>query len=107
MNHVAQTIVAAAALIVASATPATALAADVSFDGLQPVEGANVAMAYIDPDADFSVFKRVVILEPLVAFRSNWQRDQNRAEDRRSEEPPTDELVPAHPHQRQAVQRSQ
>jgi len=56
-----------------------ALGADVSFDGLERIEGANVAMAYIDPDADFSVFKRVVILEPAVAFRSNWQRDQNRS----------------------------
>ena len=35
-------------------------------------------MAYIDPEADFSVFTRVAILEPMVAFRSNWQRDQNR-----------------------------
>jgi hypothetical protein len=48
------------------------------FDGLVPLEGGRVAMAYVDPNADFSVFKRVMILEPYVAFRSNWQRDQNR-----------------------------
>jgi hypothetical protein len=53
-----------------------------SFDNLVVVEGAAVNMAYIDPDADFSVFKRVVILEPFVAFRSNWQRDQNRSRSR-------------------------
>lgn len=53
-----------------------------SFDNLVPVEGASVNMAYIDPDADFSVFKRVAMLEPLVAFRSNWQRDQNRSRSR-------------------------
>lgn len=46
---------------------------------LVPVEDPRVAMAYIDPRADFSVFKRVAILEPMVAFRSNWQRDQNRS----------------------------
>jgi len=28
------------------------------------------------------VFKRVAILEPFVAFRSNWQRDQNRSRTR-------------------------
>jgi hypothetical protein len=28
------------------------------------------------------VFKRVAILEPYVAFRSNWQRDQNRSRTR-------------------------
>ena len=47
-------------------------------DGLVPVEGAKVAAAFIDPKADFSVFARVRILEPQVAFRDNWQRDQNR-----------------------------
>ena len=49
-----------------------------TFDNLVAVEESAVAMAYIDPDFDFSVFKRVAILEPLVAFRANWQRDQNR-----------------------------
>jgi hypothetical protein len=53
-----------------------------TFDGLEPVKGARVAMAYVDPNADFSVFKRVAILDPFVAFRSNWQRDQNRSRTR-------------------------
>jgi hypothetical protein len=54
----------------------------VSFDGLVVVEGSRVHMAYIDPDADFSVFHRVAILDPHVAFRSNWQRDVNRSRSR-------------------------
>ncbi|MEP5567675.1 MAG: DUF3313 family protein [Halioglobus sp.] len=54
----------------------------VTFDNLVPVEDAAVASAFIDPNADFSVFKRVAILEPYVAFRSNWQRDQNRSRSR-------------------------
>ncbi len=49
-----------------------------TFDNLVPVEDPTVAMAYIDPDADFSVFKRIAVLEPHVSFRANWQRDQNR-----------------------------
>lgn len=56
--------------------------ANTTFDGLVPLEGAAAAMAYIDPAADFSVFERVAILEPLVAFRSNWLRDQNRSRSR-------------------------
>jgi hypothetical protein len=52
--------------------------ANFSFDGLQAVEGAPVARVYINPEADFSVYTRVMILEPIVAFRSDWQRDQNR-----------------------------
>jgi hypothetical protein len=42
--------------------------ANVSFDGLVPVEESRVYMAYIDPNADFSVFQRVAILDPHVAF---------------------------------------
>lgn len=53
-----------------------------SFDGLVAIEDSNVAAAFINPDADFSVFQRVAILEPTVAFRSNWQRDQNRSRSR-------------------------
>jgi len=53
-----------------------------TYDNLVPVEDPTVAVAFIDPEADFSVFKRVAILEPLVAFRSNWQRDQNRSRSR-------------------------
>ncbi len=49
------------------------------FENLVAVEGAPVAMAFIDPKADFGSFKRVMILDPYVSFRANWQRDQNRA----------------------------
>jgi hypothetical protein len=62
----------------------TALAKDSarSFDDLVPVKGARVYSAYINPEADFGVFKRVAILDPFVSFRSNWQRDQNRSRTR-------------------------
>lgn len=56
-----------------------ATAVNIPFDDLVPVKDPKVAMAYINPEADFSVFKRVAIMEPFVAFRSNWQRDQNRS----------------------------
>ena len=67
------------------ALPLTAFAAEdenTSFGGLVPVEGASVGMAYVDPEADFSVFTRVMILDPYVSFRSNWRRDQNRSRSR-------------------------
>ena len=56
--------------------------ANMTFDGLVVVEDSRVYKAYIDPNADFSVFKRVAILDPHVAFRSNWRRDQNRSRSR-------------------------
>jgi hypothetical protein len=55
---------------------------EASFDGLERVDSSRVHIAYINPEADFSVFKRVAILEPYVAFRSNWRRDQNRSRSR-------------------------
>jgi len=55
---------------------------DATWDGLVRVEDSDVATAYLDPDADFSVFQRVGILDPYVAFRSNWQRNQNRSRSR-------------------------
>ena len=66
--------------LVFAATPTT-FAEDATtnlFDNLVPVEDAAVGMAYIDPEADFSEFKRVKMLDTFVAFRSNWQRDQRR-----------------------------
>ena len=70
------------ALLAALMMPAVLVADEheaegLSFDGLVQVEDSAAQIAYIDPDADFSVFKRVAILEPYVAFRSNWMRDHN------------------------------
>ena len=56
--------------------------AEVSWDGMVALEETESAVAYIDPYADFSVFRRVSILDPHVAFRSNWLRDQNRSRSR-------------------------
>jgi len=53
-----------------------------TWDGLVAIEEAEMAAAFIDPSADFSVFRRVSILQPHVAFRSNWRRDQNRSRSR-------------------------
>jgi hypothetical protein len=73
--------------LVLLAAPGAGLAADddasTTFDGLVRIEDASVAKAYIDPEVDFSVFERVMILEPGVAFRKNWRRDQNRARSQR------------------------
>ena len=54
-----------------------------TWDGLVAIEDTDVAAAFIDPNADFSVFQRVGVLPPSVAFRSNWKRDQNRSRSRR------------------------
>jgi hypothetical protein len=50
-----------------------------TIEGLKLVENPK-QMAYVwaQPGADLSQYERVYIAEPLVAFKKNWQRDQNR-----------------------------
>jgi len=69
-----------AILIFSIAVPLSSMAEDANpqFENLVPVGEPNVAVAYIDPDADFSVFERVMILDTFVSFRSGWERDQRR-----------------------------
>ncbi len=68
------------ALVAMAATPALAEGDEKidPFAGMKKIEDAKVGVAYVDPDADFSVFKRVAISDPYVAFRANWRRDENR-----------------------------
>jgi len=66
-------------------TPPTALAKDKqpipleTHDGLVLQSDSKVARAYLDPNADFSVYEKIMILDCHVAFRKNWQRDQRRS----------------------------
>jgi hypothetical protein len=67
----------------AGGTNLAAASEETTYDGLVLIKDSKVDSAYIDPDADFSVYKRVAILEPYVAFKKNWQRDQNQSRQRR------------------------
>jgi hypothetical protein len=71
-----------AVLLALGAASALGAEAPTNFDGLVPIPGAKADMAYVDPDADFSVFRQVTIVDPSVAFRANWERDQNRSRSR-------------------------
>jgi hypothetical protein len=75
-----------AALAVSLGTVATAQAADddwppkVTSDGLNLVEGTKAAAVWVLDGADFSEFKRVMIVDVGVGFKKNWRRDYNRDE---------------------------
>ncbi|MCZ6829140.1 MAG: DUF3313 family protein [Gammaproteobacteria bacterium] len=47
----------------------------ISHDGLHLDPDSDVALLYVKPDADFSVYSRFKMLEPYVAFKKNWERD--------------------------------
>jgi hypothetical protein len=68
-------------LAATGATPAAAGdddAPELSFEGLQLVEKTRNREFYADPDADWSEYTQVRLDPATVAFRKNWQRDQNR-----------------------------
>lgn len=56
---------------------------EVSLDGLEQVEKTRRKEVYVDPDVDWSVYERIMIDEATVAFRKNWERDQNRYQSNR------------------------
>lgn len=47
-------------------------------DGLVLQPDTKLALVYLKPGADFSVYDRVALLDCTVAFKKNWQREQNR-----------------------------
>jgi len=48
-----------------------------SADGLQLTPSKNVEMLYTRAGASLAGYRQVAILDCYVAFRKNWQRDQN------------------------------
>jgi hypothetical protein len=64
-------VVLAGPLCVAEAPPA------VDKDGLHLVKQTKQRLVYVKPGATLSPYKRVAILDCLVEFQKNWQRDYN------------------------------
>lgn len=60
------------------ALPSDDVAPRVSMEGLELVEQDRRGAIYADPGVDWSLYSRIQLDEASVAFRKNWQRDQNR-----------------------------
>ena len=49
-------------------------------EGLKLVPNTkDIALVWAEPGANLSQYERVFLVEPYVAFKKNWQRDQNRS----------------------------
>jgi hypothetical protein len=49
-------------------------------EGLQRIHNPkHMAVVYAEPGADLVQYKRIYLVEPYVAFKKNWKRDQNRS----------------------------
>lgn len=64
----------------AMAFPAEDAAPQVSMEGLELVEKDRRGEIYADPGVNWSLYGRIQLDEATVAFRKNWQRDQNRVQ---------------------------
>jgi hypothetical protein len=67
--------------LAAGVLPAALLAKEppaVSPEGLQLAEHDRDGEIYADPDVDWSTYTEIRLEDATVAFRRNWQRDQNR-----------------------------
>lgn len=49
--------------------------AETTHDGLVLMRDSKVAVAYVDPEADFSQYTKIQILDVYVAFKKHWQRE--------------------------------
>ena len=50
----------------------------VNDEGMELVKDSDLAVVYADPGADLSIYNRIWLQDATVAFKKNWQRDQNR-----------------------------
>ena len=73
-------------LIILATVPVTTMAKDkkelpeYTVEGLKRVtDPKDLAIVYAEPGANLSQYDRVYLVEPYVAFKKNWQRDQNRS----------------------------
>jgi hypothetical protein len=70
------------AITLTSAPQLLANDAEVTAEGMVRQDSDAAQILYKNPEANFSVYERIAILEPKVAFRTNWQRDQRRSNNR-------------------------
>jgi hypothetical protein len=48
-------------------------------EGMELVEDTRSTTIYADPGADLGIYDRIMLVDASVAFKKNWQRDQNRS----------------------------
>ena len=72
-------------LLVLATVPVSTIAKDkkeipeYTVEGLKLVpDTKDIALVWAEPGADLAQYNRIYLVEPYVAFKKNWQRDQNR-----------------------------
>jgi len=66
---------------------------ETTVEGLVRVPDSKLAIVYADPAADLSAYDGVMILEPYVAFKKNWARNQRSSTASRTYVPSAGEMT--------------
>jgi len=74
-------IILASVVTIFCATAGTAIAKkdelpEVTVDGLERVPDSKLAVVYAEPGASLAQYQRIMLLDPYVAFKKNWARNQ-------------------------------
>ncbi len=51
---------------------------NVNDEGMELIKSTRTTTIYADPGADLGIYKRIWLKDATVAFKKNWQRNQNR-----------------------------
>jgi hypothetical protein len=73
-------VLAALVLSMAMALPVMAKKSlpEVNDEGMELVKNSKMTTIYADPNANLGIYNRIWLKDATVAFKKNWQRDQNR-----------------------------
>ena len=52
---------------------------EINEEGMELIEDTRMTTIYADPGADLGIYNRIMLADATVAFKKNWQRDQNRS----------------------------
>lgn len=74
-------VILAVAFALATSSPAWAKKSlpAINDEGMELVKDTKMTTVYADPGADLSSYDRIWLHDATVAFKKNWQRDQNRS----------------------------
>ncbi len=78
-NTLVKSIFLVSLLALSSLSEAQEDASKTAIDDLQLIEDSNLAIVYAQPGIDLSQYKRIYLEDAYIAFKKNWQRNQNRS----------------------------
>ncbi len=52
---------------------------EITEEGLHKIKDSDLSLVYAQPGLDLSVYDKIWLVDATVAFKKNWQRNQNRS----------------------------